>query len=72
MGILLYLVTSAVLFTVVAMFVGISSALWGFGILHWVCTIWVVYYTGSAIEKQDVEDPLSPETNPVPNFSSST
>lgn len=72
MGILLYLVTSSVLFTLVAMFVGISSALWGFGILHWVCTIWVVYYTGSAIEKQDVGDQSAPETSPMPNFSSST
>lgn len=72
MGILLYLVTSAVLFTFVAMFAGISSALWGFGILHWVCTIWVLYCTGSAMEKQDVGDQVAPETSPAPNLSSST
>lgn len=72
MGILLYLVTSFVLFTFVAMLVGISSALWGFGILHWVCSIWVLFCAGSAIEKQNVEDSSTPETSPVPNLSSST
>ena len=72
MGVLLYLAVSSVLFALLAMFVGISSALWGFGILHWVCTIWVLFCAGSAIEKQDAEVSSAPETSPVPDFSSST
>jgi hypothetical protein len=70
MGILLYLVASAVLFALFAMVAGVSSTLWGFGALHWVCAIWVLYCTGAAIKKQTVRDQTAQEMSPVPGFSS--
>ena len=69
MGILLYWAASSVLFALLAMFAGVSSTLWGFGVLHWACAIWVLYCTGAAIKKQDVADQLAQEASPVPGFS---
>jgi hypothetical protein len=70
MGILLYLTASSVLFALFAIFVGVSSTLWGFGILHWVCAIWALYCVGAAITRQRSGDQMAPETRPVPGFSS--
>ena len=59
MGILLYLTASSVLFALLAIFAGVSSTLWGFGALHWVCAIWVLYCVGAAITRQDSGDQLA-------------
>jgi hypothetical protein len=70
MGILLYLTASSVLFVLFAIFVGFSSTLWGFGALHWVCAIWVLYCVGAAITRRRSRDRVAQETKPAPSFSS--
>jgi hypothetical protein len=55
MGVFCYFVLSLGLFIICSALFGFEETLWGFGVVHWLSTIGVLYSIGAAIDGQEQE-----------------